>query len=192
MDKAQGPIKLSAPPCEVEDYYSSDSSSPSLRQVFQSETDTGSSKTIVIPIVTIGTNNLEEQMVAIKAILEGLIKESEEKESHIKLQEEMIARLTKKLENRPAQSLAKSSESEKEERASIQSEALDEEVHSKKGGKLKNGRSPSLMTIKQIQDLIANAIKIHQGGGPCKTHPYTKPYTSRVAALYMHRGYQPP
>jgi len=34
MDKAQGLMKLSTPPCEVEDYYSSDSSSPSLKQGF--------------------------------------------------------------------------------------------------------------------------------------------------------------
>jgi len=63
------------------------------------------------------------------------------------LQEEKIARLTKKLEKQPAQSLAKSSESEEEERASIQSEAFHEQVHSKKGSKLKNGGSPSLMTV---------------------------------------------
>jgi len=37
MDKAQGPTKLSTPPHEVEDYYNSDSSSPSLKQAFQSE-----------------------------------------------------------------------------------------------------------------------------------------------------------
>jgi len=34
MDNAQGATKLSTPPCEVEDYYSSDSSSPSLNHVF--------------------------------------------------------------------------------------------------------------------------------------------------------------
>jgi len=34
MDNAQGPTKLSTPPCEVEDYCSSDSSSPSLKEVF--------------------------------------------------------------------------------------------------------------------------------------------------------------
>jgi len=34
MDRAQSPSKLPTPPCEVEDYYSSDFSSPSLEQVF--------------------------------------------------------------------------------------------------------------------------------------------------------------
>jgi len=97
--------------------------------------------------MNIGANNLEEDMPAIKAMLERLVKESEEKEAHIKLREEKIARLTRKLEKRPTQSLTKSSESVDEERASIQSKASDEEVHSKNGGKLMNGGSPSLITI---------------------------------------------
>ena len=119
MDKAQDPTKLSTPPCEVEDYYSSDSSSPSLKQVFQSETEAESSKTIVMLIMTIGTNNLEEEMAAMRAMLELLIKESEEKEALIKLQEEKIAKLTRKLEKQPTRSLAKSSESEEEERSPV-------------------------------------------------------------------------
>jgi len=155
MDKAQSPLKLPSPPFEVEDYYSSDSSSTSLKQVFQLEAETESSNTIVMPVMTIGTNNLKEETAAMKAMLEQLIKESEENEARIKLQEEKITRLTRKVEKRPTQSLAKSSESEEEERASIQSEASDEEVHSKKGGKLNNGGSPRLMTIEQIQDMIA-------------------------------------
>jgi len=36
-------------------------------------------------VMTIGTNNLEEEMAAMKAILERLIKKSEEKEARIKL-----------------------------------------------------------------------------------------------------------
>jgi len=83
-----------------------------------------------MPIMPIGINDLEEEMAAMKAMLERLVKESEEKEVRINLQEEKISRLTRKLEKRPAQSLAKSSESEEEERAFVQSEASDKEVHS--------------------------------------------------------------
>ena len=78
--------------------------------------------------------------------------------------------------------------SEEEEKASIQSEAFEEEVHSKKGGKLKNGESPSLITVEKIQDLIANTVKAQLGGSARKTHLYTKPYTKRVDALCMPRG----
>ena len=48
------------------------------------------------------------------------------------------------------------------------------------------------MTVKKIQDLIANAVKIQVGRGARKTHLYAKPYTKRVDALYMPYGYQPP
>jgi len=102
MDRAEGYSKLPTPLCKVEDYYSSDSSSPSLKQIFQSEIEAESSKTIVMLVMTIGTNNLGEEMAAKKAMLERLVKKSEEKEAHIMLQEEKSPRLTRKLENRPA------------------------------------------------------------------------------------------
>jgi len=56
-------------------------------------------------------------MAAIKATLEELVKENEEKEACIKLQEEKISRFTRKLEKQLTRSLAKSSESNEEERA---------------------------------------------------------------------------
>ena len=143
-------------------------------------------------VMTIRTNNVEEEMALIKAMLERLVKENEKKEACIKLHEEKIDRLTRKLEKRPARSLIKSSESEEEERAFVQSEASDEEVHSKKGGQLKNGGSSSLLTIEKIQDLIANVVKVQLEGGTQKTHLCTKPYTKRVGVLYMPCGYQLP
>jgi len=71
--------------------------------------------------MTIGRNNLKGDIAATKAMWERLIKEGEEKEARIKFQEEKIARLTRKMEQEPALSLAKSSESEEEERAFVQS-----------------------------------------------------------------------
>jgi len=53
---------------------------------------------VVRPLITIGTNNLKEEM---DAMLERLVMESEEKEACIKLPEEKITRLTRKLEKRP-------------------------------------------------------------------------------------------
>jgi len=61
---------------------------------------------------------------------------------------------------------------------------LDEEINN---GELENGGSPCLMTIEQIQYLIANAVKIQLGGDERKTHLYTK----RVDVLHMPCGYQP-
>jgi len=48
------------------------------------ETEAETSKTVVMPVKTIGTNKLEEEMAAMKAMLEGLVKESEEKEARVK------------------------------------------------------------------------------------------------------------
>jgi len=53
------------------------------------------------------------------ATIERLVRESEENEACIKLQEENIARMTRKLEKWPALSLTKSSENEEEERAFV-------------------------------------------------------------------------
>jgi len=61
-----------------------------------------------MPVITIGTNKLKEEMAAIKVMLERLVRENEEKEVRIKLHEEKIAKLAKKLEKRPARSLVKS------------------------------------------------------------------------------------
>ena len=97
MDKAQSALKLLSPPYAVKDYYSSESSSPSFKQVFQSATKAESSRTVVMSVMTIGINNLKEEMATMKAMLERLVKESDEKEVHIKLQEETIARLTRSL-----------------------------------------------------------------------------------------------
>jgi len=62
--------KFQTPVLVVEGYYNSDSSSPSLKQVFQSETEVKSSKTVIMPIMTIGINNLEEEMATMKAMME--------------------------------------------------------------------------------------------------------------------------
>ena len=48
------------------------------------------------------------------------------------------------------------------------------------------------MSVEQIQSLIANAVKARLGEESCKTHSYTKPYTKRIDALRMPRGYEPP
>jgi len=47
------------------------------------------------------------------------------------------------------------------------------------------------MTIKQIQDSIANAVKAQLGEGSRRTYLYTKPYSKRVDALRIPHGYQP-
>ena len=69
MDEVESPTKLKSPVCEVEGYHSSDFSLSSPKGAFLSETKVESSKTIVIPFMTIGINNWEEDMASMKAML---------------------------------------------------------------------------------------------------------------------------
>ena len=80
------------------------------------------------------TNNLKEEMAS---MLQKLTEESEEKEARIKLHEDKISKLTRKLEKWLTRSVIKDLKSEQELKSS-NSEASDEEVRSKKGDKLKN------------------------------------------------------
>jgi len=75
---------------------------------------------------------------------------------------------------------------------SIHTEASDNEKQSKKGIPLKNVKSSGSITIEQIQDLIANAVKVQLGEGSCRTQLYSKPYTKIIDALCMLHGYQTP
>jgi len=178
--------------CKVEDYCSSNSSSLSPKGTRMSETEVESSKSIVMPSMMTGTTTLEEDMTNKKAILEKLTKDNEEKDVRIKLQEEKIAKLIKKLGKRLAQSSAKDGESEDSKNMSIHIEASDSEKQSKKAATPIHVKSSGSITIEQIQDLIANAVKAQLGEGSHRTLLYTKPYTKRVDALHMPHGYQPP
>jgi len=191
MDEIQN-LQLQSLVCEVEDYYSSNSYLPSPKGERMSKTEVESSKTIVMPAMMTGTTTLKEEMTNIKVILEKLTRENEEREARIKLQEEKTAKLTKKLEKQAAQSSTNDSESEDLEKVSIHTEASDDKKQPKKGAMPKNVKSSRLMTIDQIQDLIANVVKAQLGGASCRTHLYTGPYTKRINALRMPHGYQPP
>jgi len=84
-------------------------------------------------------------MAATKAMLEKLTKESEEKKTRIKLQEEKIAKLVRKLEKRLAQSGNKDPQREEVEKSSFTMKLLMKDVHSKKRRKLKCDGSPGMM-----------------------------------------------
>ena len=88
------------------------------------ETEVESSKTVVMLAMMTDTTTLEEKMANMKAMLEKLTRENEQKEARIKLQEENIAKLTKNLEKRLAQSSTKDSKSEDLEKMSIHTESF--------------------------------------------------------------------
>ena len=71
------------------------------------------------------------------------------------------------------------------------SEAFEDDGGSKKGVTPQNDSSISSLTVEQILELIAIAVKTQLGVGSQKSHLYTKPYTKRIDALRMPYGYQP-
>lgn len=141
------------------------------------------------PTMITSTTTLEEEMDNMKALIERLTKESTEKEARLKFQEEKIAKLTRKLEKRSAQSSLKDSESKDSGKVLVHTETSDNVKQPKKGVTYKNIESSTSMTIEQIQDLIVNVFKAQLGGGSRRTHLYTKPYTKGVDALCMPHGY---
>jgi len=48
-----------------------------------------------------------------------------------------------------------------------------------------------LLSIEQIQSLVADAVKFQLREGSFKTYHYSKPYTKRIATLKMPLGYEP-
>ena len=173
----------------MEDYYSSDSSASPPKKVVFSQSEVKSSQTVIMPTMMIGAVNLEEEFVGMKAMLERLSKESAEKDTHIKRQEEHIAKLLKKLDEGLRASSNRGASSDENEKGSNRSEAFEDDGGSKKGGKPQNDSSLSAMTVAQIQELIANAVKTQLGVGSQKSHLYTEPYTKMIDALCMPCGY---
>jgi len=123
------------------------------------KTEAESSKIVLMPTMMTDTTTPLEELANMKAIQEKLTRESAEKEVRIKLQEEKIAKLTRKLEKRTTQSSSKDSEREDSGKVSVHTEAFDNEKQPKKGITSKNVKSSESMTIEQIQDLIANTVE---------------------------------
>jgi len=88
----------------------------------------------------------------------------------------------KRLEKKSSETSNKDSDEEESNRAE---ESNDER-------KARKDRSLGSMSVEQIQNLIANAVKAQLGEGSRKTHLYTKPYTKRIGSLCMPHGYELP
>jgi len=90
------------------------------------------------------------------------------------------------LEKQPFEASNKGPQSKESSKKSNRNEDSDEEHKSKKHSSL------HLLLIEQIQNLVADAVKLKLGEGSFRTHHYNKPYMKRIGALKMPLGYQPP
>jgi len=112
-------------------------------------------------------------------MLDGLSKESIEKDAQIKRQNEQIAELMKKLEKKLSETSNKGSSDEDSGKESNRDE------DSNDGCVLKRGSMLDLMSIEQIQSVIATIVKAQLREGNCKTNLYTKAYTKRIDLLRL-------
>jgi len=92
--------------------------------------------------------------------------------------------LLKKLDKGPRASFNRGVSSNEDEKGSNKIEASKEDGGSKKGDKPQNDLTLSSIIAEQIQELIANAVKIQLGFDPQKSHLYTKPYR-RGSTLFV-------
>ena len=94
--------------------------------------------------------------------------------------------MTKKLKKQPIEASNKCADAEDSDDESHYNEKSDNKHKSNKDHSLGS------MSVERIQSLIANAVKAQLGEKSYKIHSYAKPYTKRIDALRMPRGYQPP
>ncbi|KAM1162186.1 hypothetical protein ACFX1Q_001999 [Malus domestica] len=143
----------------------------------------GKSRLLVAQVMTIGVTSIEEQLAQMN---------------------EAIARLTRTVEEKDLQiaALVNRLEAQDDDKPDPDDDPLkgraggDEEPPVKKiDGKPEPDQAAALMgslSIQQLQEMITNIIKAQYEGSSHTSLFYSKPYSKKIDALRMPRGYQPP
>ncbi|KAM2812105.1 hypothetical protein COP1_044661 [Malus domestica] len=145
--------------------------------------DDDSSGSSAMQVMTAGATSVEEQLAQMNEAIARLTRTVEEKDLQ-------IAALVNRLE-------AQDSEKPDPEDDPLKGGAGgDEEPPVKKiDGKPKPDQAAALMgslSIQQLQEMITNTIKAQYEGSSYTSGLYSKPYSKKIDALRMPRGYQPP
>ena len=132
----------------------------------------GKSRLLVAQVMTIGVPSIEEQLAQMN---------------------EAIARLTRTVEEKDLQIAALVSRLEPQDGENPNPE--DEPQVEKNDAKPEPDQAAALMgslSIQQLQEMITNTIKAQYEGSSHTSLFYSKPYSKKIDALKMPRGYQPP
>ncbi|KAM1348395.1 hypothetical protein ACFX2F_002576 [Malus domestica] len=132
----------------------------------------GKSRLLVAQVMTIGVTSVEEQLAQMN---------------------EAIARLTRTVEEKDLQiaALVRRLEPHDDENPNPE----DEPQVEKNDAKPEPDQAAALMgslSIQQLQEMITNTIKAQYEGSSNTSGLYSKPYSKKIDALRMPRGYQPP
>ncbi|KAM0994881.1 hypothetical protein EV2_010669 [Malus domestica] len=132
----------------------------------------GKSRLLVAQVMTIGVTSVEEQLAQMN---------------------EAIARLTRTVEEKNLQIAALVNRLEPQDDENPNPE--DEPQVEKNDAKPEPDQAAALMgslSIQQLQEMITNTIKAQYEGSSNTSGLYSKPYSKKIDALRMPRGYQPP
>ncbi|KAM1568878.1 hypothetical protein TB2_033691 [Malus domestica] len=132
----------------------------------------GKSRLLVAQVMTIGVTSVEEQLAQMNEAIARLTQIVEEKDLQ-------IAALVSRLEPQDGENLNPEDEPTVE-RIDVKPEP--DQVAALMGS----------LSIQQLQEMITNTIKAQYEGSSNTSELYSKPYSKKIDALKMPRGYQPP
>ncbi|KAM1311052.1 hypothetical protein PS1_007558 [Malus domestica] len=143
----------------------------------------GKSRLLVAQVMTIGVTSVEEQLAQMNEAIARLTCIVEEKDLQIAA---LISRLEPQDDENP---------DPKNDPLKRRDDEEDEPQVEKNDVKPKPDQAAALMgslSIQQLQEMITNTIKTQYEGSSYTSELYSKPYSKKIDALKMPRGYQPP
>ncbi|KAM1084578.1 hypothetical protein ACFX2I_022778 [Malus domestica] len=141
------------------------------------------SRLLVAQVMTIGVTSVEEQLAQMNEAIARLTRIVEEKDLQIAA---LVSRLEPQDDENPDPENDPLKRRDDEE---------DEPQVEKNDVKPKPDQAAALMgslSIQQLQEMITNTIKAQYEGSSNTSGLYSKPYSKKIDALRMPRGYQPP
>ncbi|KAM2127083.1 hypothetical protein ACFX1R_007025 [Malus domestica] len=145
--------------------------------------DADSSGSATMQVMTIGVTSIDEQLAQMNEAIARLTRTVEEKDLQIAA---LINRLEAQDGDKPDPENDPLKRRDDEE---------DEPQVEKNDAKPEPDQAAALMgslSIQQLQEMITNTIKAQYEGSSYTSGLYSKPYSKKIDALRMPRGYQPP
>ncbi|KAM1624158.1 hypothetical protein ACFX2K_022375 [Malus domestica] len=143
----------------------------------------GKSRLLVAQVMTIGVTSIEEQLAQMNEAIARLTRIVEEKDLQ-------IVTLVNRLEAQdgekpdPEDDPLKRRDDEEDE---LTVERIDVKPEPDQAAVLMGS-----LSIQQLQEMITNTIKAQYEGSSNTSGLYSKPYSKKIDALRMPKGYQPP
>ena len=143
-------------------------------------TSLGAPRMLVAQVLTVGAISVEEKLAQMKETIARLTETAEEKDLQITA---LTNRLGARYEEGDGSGIEKGADEEEEPPVEKPEEKQELDQPAALLGAL---------SIQQLQEMIANTIKAQYEGSSYTSVLYSKPYSKRIDALRMPRGYQPP